>query len=166
MAQKQRLDLIYIHVPWCHFCSRISLLSCSETSWQFVLTMFFRPLRPCHRQRRSTPSLPSLRARVRIMDLRVTAAIEVDLLPTSCPLAISSGVTIEETVMSLSSCRQDALSALTSRWRKRTPHFLSKGTSRFCWWWTWRFCVLSPSLVNGSKNCAASVITFLCGWVL
>ncbi|KAM6942039.1 cysteine protease atg4da isoform 2-T2 [Lycodopsis pacificus] len=42
----------------------------------------------CRHRRRSTPSLPSWRARVRIMDLRVTAATTtVDLQPTFCPPA-------------------------------------------------------------------------------
>ncbi|XP_075946259.1 cysteine protease atg4da isoform X3 [Anarhichas minor] len=42
----------------------------------------------CRHRRRSTPSLLSWRARVRIMDLRVTAATTtVDLQPTFCPPA-------------------------------------------------------------------------------
>lgn len=61
-------------------------------------------LRPCRHQRRSTLSLHLWRAAVRIMDLRATAVITLDLQLTFCPQAKWARATTEETAMSLSFC--------------------------------------------------------------
>lgn len=101
------------------------------------------------------------------MDSRVTAVITVDLLPTFCPRANWARVTTEGTAMSLSSCSWmlSQLSPVGGGEQKRTPHFLSKGRTQFCWSCSRKvdmtlLCFSSASLVNGNKNCAASAIMF------
>lgn len=94
------------------------------------------------------------------MDLRGTAAITVDLQPTFCPRANWAGVTTEETVMSLSSCKTQRrmltqLSPLGGR-RGHLISFQREGLNSVdctAARWIWRFCALSPSLANRNKNC-------------
>lgn len=70
-----------------------------------TLTGLCCPSRLCHRRRRSILSSPLWRATVRIMDLRVTAAITVDLQLISCLQGDQAEATTEEAVKSLSSCK-------------------------------------------------------------
>lgn len=108
------------------------LIFCSflrQFNWSF-------PSRLCHHPRRSTPSLLSSRARVRTMVWRVTAAITVDLQHTSCRRENWAGVTTEETVMSLSSCKalRSILSQLSPVGGRRGHLFPLKGRIWLCWW--------------------------------
>lgn len=72
--------------------------------WHLAFTKFCCLLRPCRHQRRSTLSLHLWRAAVRIMDLRATAVITLDLHLTSCHQAKWARATTEETATSLSFC--------------------------------------------------------------
>lgn len=88
----------------------------------------------CRHPRRSTPSSHLLRVRARTMDLRVTAVTTACLQPTFCPWATWKTVTIENTVMSLSSCKTNVDSA--------TPLLKGVVKNRFCLFFNWKLELL------------------------
>lgn len=101
---------------WSH--STVALLKrCPSVEWTPAVPSAFTPTTrrnlslcvllsvwPCRHQRRSTLSLHLWRAAVRIMDLRATAVITLDLQLTSCHQAKWARATTEETATSLSFC--------------------------------------------------------------